>query len=155
MPRDDVSLTTAEAREFLAGARTAILVTLGPDGYPDPVAMWFVLDADGVMWMRTYASSQKVRNVARDPRVSVLVEDGDTYATLRGVQLTGRMALVDDIDVICDVFAGLMVKYEGMDPAHVPAARAGYRATAAKQRALRLDVERTVSWDHRKQGGSR
>jgi PPOX class probable F420-dependent enzyme len=152
MPRQDISLTDAEVRDFLRSARTAVLVTLGPDGYPDPVGMWFVLGSDGTVWMRTYAASQKVRNIERDPRVSVLVEDGDSYATLRGVQLTGRMELVADVEVVCDVFAGLMVKYEGMDPEHVPAARAGYLAKAPKQRALRLVVERTVSWDHRKQG---
>lgn len=152
MPRDDIAMTPEEIDAFLREGRTAILVTLGPDGYPDPVGMWFVVDEAGTVWMRTYAASQKVLNVERDPRVSLLVEDGDTYAELRGVQLTGRLELVSDEDVICDVFAGLMVKYEGMDPAHVPAAREGYRVKAPKQRALRLAVERTVSWDHRKQG---
>lgn len=126
-----------------------ILVTLGPDGYPDPVAMWFVMDGDDI-WMRTYAKSQKAVNLQRDPRVSVLVESGDRYAELRGVQITGRMELSHDIDRICDVFAGLMVKYEGMDPAHVPAAREGYLSKAPKQVAMRVVPERVVSWDHRK-----
>ncbi len=142
-------MTAEEVSDFLAAGKTLLLCTIGPDGVPDPIPMWFVVD-DGALWMRTYAASQKVRNIERDPRVSVLLETGDRYAELRGVQLTGRIELVRDVDRICAVFADLMVKYEAMDPAAVPAARDGYRAKAPSQVALRLDVQRTVSWDHRK-----
>ena len=138
-----------EVRAFLEQARTMILTTIGPDGVPDPIAMWFVLDGDDI-WMRTYAKSQKVANVRRDPRVAVLVEDGDRYAELRGVQISGRLELSEDLDRICDIAAALLVKYEGLDPVHAEAARAAYRPTAAKQVAMRLVPERTVSWDHAK-----
>ena len=138
-----------EVRAFLEDARTMILTTIGPDGVPDPVAMWFVI-LDGEVWMRTYAKSQKVANARRDPRVAVLVEDGERYAELRGVQMSGRLELSDDLDLICDIAAALLVKYEGLDPEHVPAAREAYRLTAAKQVAMRLMPERTVSWDHAK-----
>jgi hypothetical protein len=100
--------------------------------------------------MRTYAKSQKVANVRRDPRVATLVEDGDRYAELRGVQVSGRLELSDDIDVICEIAAALLVKYEGLDPEHVPAAMEAYRPTAVKQVAMRLVPERTVTWDHAK-----
>ena len=75
-------------------------------------------------------------------------------AELRGVQLSGTVELVDDVERICEVFAGLMVKYEGLDPEHVESVKAAYRARAPKQRALRLHVTRTVSWDHAKQAGT-
>ena len=138
-----------EIRTFLESARTMILTTIGPDGVPDPVAMWFVL-RDGDVWMRTYAKSQKVTNVRRDPRVAILVESGDRYAELKGVQISGRLELSDDIDTICDIAAALLVKYEGLDPAHVEATREAYRPTAVKQVAMRLVPDRTVSWDHAK-----
>lgn len=152
--RASIALTDAEADAFLRAGRTLVLVTLGPDGLPDPVPMWYVVDDAGVVWMRTYAKSQKVVNLERDPRFSALVEDGERYAELRGVQLTGTIALVDDVDRICEVFADLMVKYEELDPAHVDSVRAAYRERAPKQRALRLDVTRVVSWDHGKQAGA-
>ena len=101
--------------------------------------------------MRTYAASQKVRNLERDRRFSALVEAGDRYLELRGAQITGWVELVDDVDLACRVMAELMVKYEGLDPAHAPAVRTAYRERAAKQRVLRLHVERVVSWDHGKQ----
>lgn len=147
--RDEITMSTDEIRDFLDSARTMILTTIGPDGVPDPVAMWFVL-RDGEIWMRTYAKSQKVTNVRRDPRVAILVESGDRYAELKGVQISGRLELSDDIDTICDIAAALLVKYEDLDPAYVEATREAYRPTAVKQVAMRLVPDRTVSWDHAK-----
>lgn len=148
--RAAISMSDVEVDAFLRESRTAVLVTLGPDGMPEPVGMWFVVDDEGVVWMRTYAKSQKVVNLQRDSRAALLVETGDSYAELRGVQLTGHIELSDDVERICEVLAGLMVKYEGLDPEHVPAVREAYRERASKQRALSLRVDRTVSWDHRK-----
>ena len=147
--RAEIALTSDEVESLLREARTMVLVTNGPDGVPDPVPMWFVV-RDGVVHMRTYAKSQKVVNLLRDPRFAALVETGERYVELRGAQLSGTVAVLDDVDLVCDVFAGLMVKYEGVDPEHVDAVRTAYRERAPKQRVLRLDVTRTVSWDHAK-----
>ncbi|MBI1377590.1 MAG: TIGR03618 family F420-dependent PPOX class oxidoreductase [Frankiales bacterium] len=152
--RDRIALSEAEAGAMLRESRIPVLVTNGPDGVPDPVPMWFVVDDNGTVWMRTYAASQKVRNLERDPRFAALVESGERYAQLRGLQLTGTVELVEDVDRICDVMARLLVKYEGLDPAHADDVRAAYRVRAPKQRALRLHVARTVSWDHAKAPGT-
>ena len=130
---------------MLDAVRTAILVTIGPDGVPDPTAMWFVV-ADGQIVMRTYAKSQKVRNIERDPRVAVLIEDGETYDTLRGLQLTGRIVLSRDVEEVLDVVAGLARKYEGVEALD----RDALRDYAGKQAVMRLEVDRRVSWDHGK-----
>ena len=152
--RAQIALTSAEVESLLRAARTMVLVTNGPDGVPDPVPMWFVVDDAGSVLMRTYAKSQKVVNLERDPRFAARVETGDRYAELRGAQLSGTVALLDDVDLVCDVFAGLMVKYEGLDPEHVESVRTAYRERAPKQRVLRLDVDRVVSWDHAKQAAA-
>jgi PPOX class probable F420-dependent enzyme len=143
--RAQIELSPEEVSAYLASARTAVLVTIGPDGVPDPVGMWFVMDGDDLV-MRTYAKSQKVRNLERDPRVSVLVEDGETYQTLRGVQLTGRVSLSRDVDAVLDVVAGLAAKYDGVADLD----RESLRDYAGKQSVLRLHPEQVVSWDHRK-----
>lgn len=142
-----------ELSAFLAECRTVILCTIGPDGVPDPVPMWFIARPDG-LYMRTYARSQKVVNLRRDPRVALLAERGERYAELRGVQYSGTLQIIEDVTVICDVFADLLIKYEGMDPDHRAAAAAGYREKAAHMVALRLVPEATVSWDHRKLAGA-
>ena len=101
------------------------------------------MDAD--LWQ-----SQKVINARRDPRCCVLIETGDKYLELRGVQVTGDLQVSDDVDRICWVAARLMVKYEGVDAGHIPALEAAYAERAPKQVALGLSLERIVSWDHRK-----
>jgi len=148
--RTQIAMTPAETATYLAAGRTVVLVTIGPDGLPDPVPMWYLVDGDGRIRMRTYASSQKVLNLRRDPRVSCLVDDGDRYVELRGVQLTGRIELVEDPDWIAEVVVGLAVKYDGLDPVHVDAARESARNRAGRQVGLLLHVDRTVSWDHGK-----
>ncbi len=149
--RAAIVMTADERTDFLQSAKNVILVTNGPDGFPDPVPMWFTYD-EGVVWMRTYGASQKVRNLERDPRCAVLAEAGERYAELRGVQLTGAAELSHDEDRICRIVADLMVKYEGLDPAHRDAAAEAYRPRAAKQVAIRISPEHVTSWDHRKLG---
>lgn len=150
--RDGIAMTATEVSAYLDAARTLVVVTIGPDGAPDPVPMWFV-PVDGELRMRTYRRSQKVVNLRRDPRASCLAEDGVRYAELRGVQLTGTIELVEDPDWIAEVWTGLLVRYEDLPAADVPATRAGLRARAGKQVGLRLVVDQVVSWDHRKLTG--
>jgi PPOX class probable F420-dependent enzyme len=143
--RAQIALSPDEVSAYLDSAKTAVLVTIGPDGVPDPVGMWFVM-AGAELVMRTYAKSQKVRNLGRDPRASVLVEDGETYEALRGVQLTGRVSMSRDVDDVLDVVTELAAKYDGVGELD----RESLREYAGKQAVLRLRPERVVSWDHRK-----
>lgn len=152
--RESIKMSPDEVDDFLAAAKNIILVTNGPDGYPDPVPMWFIRGDDGALWMRTYGASQKVRNLERDPRCALLAEMGERYAELRGVQLTGEVEIVRDPDQICGIVADLMVKYEGLDPAHRDSAAEAYRPRAPKQVAMRLADFHVTSWDHRKLGAS-
>lgn len=147
--RSEIAMSADEIADFLGQGGTVQLALLGPDGYPDITPMWFVIE-DDTLWMRTYGRSQKVVNARRDSRCCALIETGDRYLELRGVQVTGDVEVVEDVDRICWVAARLMVKYEGVDAEHIPALEAAYRERAPKQVALRLPLERIVSWDHRK-----
>jgi PPOX class probable F420-dependent enzyme len=151
--RERIAMTGDEVAAYLAAGRTLILVTTGPDGIGDPVPMWYVW-AGGEVRMRTYRRSQKALNLRRDPRVSCLVEDGDRYAALRGVQLTGTIELVEDPDWIATVWAALMVRYGEVPAGREAETRAALRERAAKQVGMRLVPGRVVSWDHRKLEGS-
>lgn len=146
--RSEIALSPEEVRGYLDGARTMVLVTTGPDGVPDPVPMWFVLDDEGRPLMRTFRRSQKVVNLRRDPRVAVLVEDGETYGELRGVQMTGRVELLEDLETVVATSRALAERYADGSPATDPT------ALAPKQVALRLHPDRVVSWDHRKIRGA-
>ena len=63
-----------------------ILCSIGATGVPHPMPMWFGIEPDGAIVMTTFTKSQKIRNLERDPRVSLLVEAGEEYAELQGVR---------------------------------------------------------------------
>ena len=93
--RDQVTMTEAEIAALLAAARKVQLATINPDGTPHLVTMFYAL-IDGQITFWTYRTSQKARNLARDPRLACLVEDGEDYFELRGVSVTGTAELVRD-----------------------------------------------------------
>lgn len=148
--RAAIALTDDELRDFLDSSRTAILVTIGPDGVPDPVAMWFAVEPEGTLWMTSYGKSQKVVNALRDPRASILIEDGDRYHELRGAQLTGRIEIVDDREHLVEMAVVIAHKYEGIDTAVMRDNLEPVRARMAKRVGIRFHIDRVASWDHRK-----
>ncbi|RZI90299.1 MAG: PPOX class F420-dependent oxidoreductase [Microbacterium sp.] len=141
-------MTDDEIQAFLASKRTANLITLGASGHPHAVAMWFGL-IDGVIWFETKAKAQKAINLARDPRATVLVEDGLTYDTLRGVSMEGTAHVVDDPDALWAVGVSVWERYNGEYSEEV---KPLVEFMLNKRVAVRFDVTRTRSWDHRKLG---
>lgn len=126
------------------------VATIGAGGQPHLVAMWYgFLEGAPAFW--TYARSQKAVNLRRDPRLTCLVEDGDTYDTLRGVELVGRGRIFEDQDTVQAVGRSVQQRYVGPLDAEAEAAMA---RSAAKRLAVRVEVDRVVSWDHRKLGGA-
>jgi PPOX class probable F420-dependent enzyme len=136
-----------EVTAFLEAARKLQLATINPDGTPHLVTMFHALD-EGQVAFWTYEKSQKARNLARDPRVSCLVETGDEYAELRGVLLYGRAVPVEDRDRVLGV--GMMIARR-MTPGVPDELLLPYVEKTGRKR-LAYVVERTkvVSWDHRR-----
>ena len=150
--RASIALSPEETAELLAAGRVVLLCTVGPDGLPDPVPMWYSVDMAGALVMTTYRKSQKVVNLRREPRAVGVVEDGTAYLELRGVQITGHVQIDEDVATVAAAMTDIAARYEGVTPeaqagAELPAALA---AQAAKRVRLRLVPDRTVSWDHRK-----
>ena len=146
--RSQITMTPEEIDAFLDSQRTCTLITLGPSGHPHAVAMWYAL-IDGVIWFETKAKAQKTVNLRRDPRTTVLVEDGLTYDQLRGVSLEGRGEIVEDDDALWAVGVNVFERYTGP---YTDEMKPFVEAMLNKRVAVRFDVERTRSWDHRKLG---
>jgi PPOX class probable F420-dependent enzyme len=146
--RNQVAMTDDEVASFLQRSRTATMATLGPDGRPHVVAMWYAL-VGGQIWFETKARSQKAVNLRRDPRLTCLIEDGRTYDVLRGVSFEGRGEIVEDPDLIWQVGVSVWERYSGPYSEEV---RPLVEFMLHKRVAVRLDVERVRSWDHRKLG---
>jgi len=146
--REQIVMSAAEITEFLTEQRVATLATISPSGQPHLVAMWYAV-LDGVLWFETKAKSQKATNLRRDGRVTVMIETGDTYDALRGVSLEGRATIVDDADALWAVGVNIWERYNGP---YTEETRPMVEFMLTKRVAVRLDVERTRSWDHRKLG---
>jgi hypothetical protein len=141
--RDRVAMTPDEISAMLSDHRKVQMATRNPDGSTHLVTMFYVL-LDGRITFWTYRSSQKARNLARDPRITCLVETGDDYFELRGVQVRGVVRILDDVLAVGrHVAAGVA----GVPPDAVD----DYVRHAARKRvAYTVEPERIVSWDHRK-----
>jgi len=148
--RDAIQLTADERREFLATAKTIILSTIDRHGYPHAVPMWFVMDGDDCL-MTTYAKSQKVVNVQRNPKVSLLVESGVTYDTLRGVLIRGTARVEPGLETCLAVLTRVQTKMLGSQP---PGLEEALRQQARKRVVIRITPTRITSWDHAKLGGA-
>jgi PPOX class probable F420-dependent enzyme len=151
--RDQITLTEAEQAELLDAERIVVVSSLGPRGWPHSMPMWYLV-RDGELWCWTYAKSQKVRNLERDPRATLLVETGSEYTELRGIQIEAEAELIRDTERVAEFGKQLAVRYtEGIDSIGGDAA-AALEAQAAKRVAMRFKPIRTATWDHRKLGGT-
>jgi PPOX class probable F420-dependent enzyme len=146
--RAQVVMADDEVWEFLHQQRSSTVATYGPQGQIHLVGMWYAV-LDGQVWIETKAKAQKVVNLRRDPRMSVLVEAGHTYDQLRGVSLEGHGMVVDDPAVVWDVCVDVFRRYNAD---YTEELRPFVEVMAKNRVAVRLDVDRIRSWDHRKLG---
>jgi PPOX class probable F420-dependent enzyme len=154
--RDAVRMTEAEVADFLAANRKVQVATVGPDGAPHLTTLFYVLD-EGRIAFWTYGSSQKVRNLERDPRISCLVESGEAYDELAGVSVTGTAELVRDTDAVERLGMAVVVRMTGVSSADElgDVGRDGVARQARKRVAVLVTPDKVASWDHAKMAGER
>ncbi|HZA59204.1 MAG TPA: pyridoxamine 5'-phosphate oxidase family protein [Solirubrobacterales bacterium] len=149
--RDQIELSDTEQADLLASERVAVVTSNGHRGWPHSMPMWFTV-RDGVIWVWTYAKSQKVKNLERDQRATVLVEAGIEYAELRGLMIESEALIHREPGVVAGFGKDLTVRYsEGIDSVEGDAA-AALESQAAKRVAISFPPARVRSWDHRKLG---
>jgi PPOX class probable F420-dependent enzyme len=151
--REQIRLTAAELERFLAEQRVISVCTLGDDGWPHVTALWYVMRGDEP-WIYTYRKSQKVRNLERDSRATLLVEDGREYQELRGAMLKTRAVVHHDSGTVTRMAEDLFLKYQGDGAKLDDATRAALATQVPKRVAIQFQIEETVSWDHAKLGGA-
>jgi PPOX class probable F420-dependent enzyme len=150
--RAEIELTEAERRELVDSERIVTVASFGPRGWPHLMPLWYVPRDDGI-WVYTYAKSQKVRNLERDARATLLIETGHEYVELRGVQIEAEAEIHRDHETVFAVAKELTIRYaEGIDSVEGDAA-AALEAQARKRAAIEFHAVRVASWDHRKLGG--
>jgi PPOX class probable F420-dependent enzyme len=147
--REQIQMTNEEIRAFLKEQMVMQCATVGPRGRPHLVPLWFVTDGPELIgW--TYAKSQKARNLDRDPRATLGIEDGVQYHELRGLMLECDVSLERDPDAVESYGLSLFGRYAGDLGREV---REMVAQQAQKRVGLRFVPSRVVSWDHRKLEG--
>ncbi|MBV8089389.1 MAG: pyridoxamine 5'-phosphate oxidase family protein [Alphaproteobacteria bacterium] len=145
--RRQIQLSPEERTAFFRKHRKAALATIDKDGFPHVVAMNFFVK-DDAFYMTSYAKAQKVLNVRRNPKVALMIEEGNAYAELRGVMVRGHCEVIEGADAVRSAFAA-MAQARGASPARPQAAT----DSAAKRVVLKIIPEKVISWDHSKLGG--
>jgi pyridoxamine 5'-phosphate oxidase-like protein len=162
--RQQIRMSAQEASGFLAEERTVTCATLGPRGWPHLMPLWYVLRESAPdqpaprLWSWTYGISQKVRNLERDPRATLQIEAGESYAELRGVMLECDVVIHHELGVVKALGREIFARYaapRGAPPVtDLPAEVAEMvDRQAAKRVALEFVERHRASWDHRKLGG--
>ena len=145
--RAEIAMAADDAAALIADQRVMTCATVGRDGWPHLMPLWFVVRRSEC-WAWTYAKSQKVRNLERDPRCTLQFEAGDAYNELRGVMLKCECRIHRELEVVTAVGAEIAERYGGADLTEE--ARAYVAQQAAKRVAMQFQVRDTASWDHRK-----
>jgi nitroimidazol reductase NimA-like FMN-containing flavoprotein (pyridoxamine 5'-phosphate oxidase superfamily) len=162
--REQIKMSNAEVSAFLAGERTVTCATVGPRGWPHLMPLWYVPrespegEPGPRLWAWTYASSQKVRNLERDPRATLLLEAAEAYQELRGVMLECDLVIHRELELVAALGGEILLRNSvprGVQPpAELPIeVRDVVGAQAVKRVGLEFVERRRTSWDHRKLGG--
>jgi PPOX class probable F420-dependent enzyme len=146
--RAQIVMSDAEIAEFIEQSRTCTMATIGPNGTPHLVAMWYAV-IDGQIWFETKSRAQKTVNLRRNPAITVSIEAGYTYDQLRGVSIEGKGVVIDDADALWKVGVNVFERYTGP---YTDDMKPFVETMLNKRVAVRVDVERIRTWDHRKLG---
>ncbi len=160
--RDQIKMTDDELVAFLAEQHVVTCATVGANGRPHLMPLWYVPDATDILcW--TYGTSQKARNLERNPHATLQIETGDTYDQLRGAMLECDAELITARAAIEEVGLALTRRYApshgtaatAPTPESIPPELRDFIAKQARKRvAIRFRPTRIVTWDHRKLAGT-
>ena len=146
--RQQIRLSPEEQAAFFRKHRKAALATLDKDGFPHVVAMNYFVK-DGAFYMTSYGKAQKIMNIRRNPKVALMIEEGNAYSELRGVMVRGHCEIIEGADAVRAAFVGLA---EARGTTYTRPQ--GSVDSAPKRVVLKIIPEKVTSWDHSKLGGA-
>jgi len=148
--RDLISMTDEEMWNFIESRKSIQIATINKDGSPHLTTLWFAI-LDGKIVLETFTKSQKVVNLKRDPRISALLESGESYNDLRGVSINANAELISDVEEVHRLHMAVLLRNTPEIPLEV--LEKASASMASKKTAILIEPERVMSWDHTKLGG--
>jgi PPOX class probable F420-dependent enzyme len=154
--RDQIRMSDDELRDFLDEQKVMTVATIGPNGRPHLMPLWYVPQPGGELIGWTFAKSQKAKNLGRDPHATLQIEAGVEYQELRGVMFECDVDIESDTAAVTDYGIKIFERYASGDGDGElpPEVREMVEKQAPKRIGMRFRPTRTVSWDHRKLGGT-
>jgi general stress protein 26 len=146
-----IEMTADEIAAYLSENEIAQLAGIGPAGYPHVSPMIYGFFEDGALGFWTFAKSQKVKNFERNPKASCLIESGRIYAELKGVEFLGEVSILPEEQAVLEIGNSIYSRYKHWFDFLGPD---GVKMLANKRVALKMNVKKTMSWDHSKLNGS-
>jgi len=150
--RELIAMTPDEVRDYLRTQQRIILMSNGANGFPHPAPMNFGLDAEGRVLMLTFAKSQKVKNLERDPRATLLVESGRAYQELKSVIIYADTEIIPQGPDFDTARASFVDKTQ-TETVRTPEMLEQIAESMKKRVCLRFTPTRVISWDHAKLAG--
>lgn len=147
--RAQIEMTQEETHAYLISQRRLILVSNGPNGYPHPVPMNFMIDSSRRIVVSTFRKSQKVKNLLRDPRAALLVESGFTYGELKSVLAYATAQILDSETEVITTMSAMLARAISLGGVKASACEQ-VLASAPKRVVLRFTPHRYITWDHSK-----
>jgi PPOX class probable F420-dependent enzyme len=151
--RGQIRLSDDEVRELIESERIVSVGTQGPRGWPHVMPIWYV-PRDGEIWIYTYGKSQKIRNLERDPRATLMIEAGHDYHELRGLMIEAEAEIHGDFETVFQLAQDLNVRYTAGIESVPEEGLSVLEKQVPKRVAVHFRPSRTASWDHRKLGGT-
>lgn len=148
--RDLIRMSDEESLAYMRTECKAVLGTIGSDGMPHMVTLYYGVDPEGRIVVTSFAKAQKVKNVERDPRATISVESGQAYDEIKSVMAQCHAEIIRDYD---DVRASMQYIRSANPRPHTEEAQDQIKASYAKRVVIRLTPYRFISWDHSKLGG--
>lgn len=145
--RDAVKMNDEEIWSFIESQKTVQVATINKDGTPHVMPLWFAIE-EGRIVLETFTKSQKIVNLERDDRISILFEDGESYNELKGVSIKGRAELVRHLDEVHRLHMAVIVRNQPEVP--VELLEQATASMASKKTAILIEPERFITWDHSK-----
>jgi len=144
--RDAIRMTEEEIWAFVAAQKNVHLATINRDGTPHLTTLWFALEGQDII-LETFTKSQKIKNLERDPRLTVMLEDGKVYEELKGVVINGQAELHQEVETVHRLHMAVLRRNTDFDEKTLDAASA---SMAPKKTAIVVKPEKIISWDHSK-----
>ena len=144
--RSQVSMTPEEIDAFVAEKHTLSIATVNRDGSIHMVAMWYGF-LEGEIAFTSKAKAQKVVNLRRNPNITVMVEEGEAYNELVGVQIRGTGEIVEDPERMFEAGVSVFERHTGP---YTEERRKNVESLLYKRVVIKVNPVKIASWDHRK-----